>query len=514
MSRAGWRGPPCPPRSRSGANPRRSPRRLPIRTRASPSSRSSSANPAAPRRIPSLLKALKREVRRGEAQMRRAHEALLSSLAHRECGPRSHAVAVFDELFHRSAQFRARTLDRLDLFLKRAVGTDPDQHPMPGPAAETDALVSRAVRALDGWNAKFGPHLLDSPSRLDSSPTCSARTRQPREKPPRVATPPKPPGEKTPGRSNDGDASRRTRYRLCVATRATAPPPWKSAYARCWRDRDDLVADEVDDDDDGEDVAFESDGGVVDCAATPVRANGDVPNARIDQGAVGFDDRCLVASSTIAVAETEANAAALDELEGLCRAAARRLVPALVAALALRARRGRGGVASHPRNARTPSTFSGGEAKARGCPRSVSRRRGGRAGDATRRGGEEYREEREVRSAEEQEAAATGAAARGPNDETSDGGMRITVAGVASPRDEEDAALVAAAAAREDHRARRAVGPRDDEGNGRDEPRVGAGARVGEATFPGRPSGWVAPRMFARAEAAGSVTQRPGRRHR
>ena len=215
-------------------------------------------------------------------------------------------------------------------------------------------------------------------------------------------------------------------------------------------DRDDPVADEVDDDE-WEDVAFESDGGVVDCAATPVRANGDVPNARIDQGAVGFDDRCLVASSTIAVAETEANAATLDELEGLCRAAARRLVPALVAALALLARVAaeEGGITPEER-ANAVNVLAG--AKRRLVDALDRCRAVGVDAPETRRDEEEKstEENARVRSAEEQEAAATGAAARGPNDETSDGGMRITVAGVASPRDEEDAALVAAAAARED----------------------------------------------------------------
>lgn len=400
---------------------------------------------------PELLKALKREVRRGEAQMRRAHEALLSSLAHRECGPRSHAVAVFDELFHRSAQFRARTLDRLDLFLKRAVGTDPDQHPMPGPAAETDALVARAVRALDGWNAKFGPHL----------PRLAVASRFVAD----VLGPDAPAAREAAARRDAAETARRENARALerwrrletdeVPTLRRDAGETALAMEECLRallggDRDDPVADEVDDDE-WEDVAFESDGGVVDCAATPVHANGDVPNTRIDQGAVGFDDRCLAASSTIAVAETEANAATLDELEGLCRAAARRLVPALVAALALLARVAaeEGGITPEER-ANAVNVLAG--AKRRLVDALDRCRAVGVDAPETRREEEEKstEENARVRSADEQEAAATGAAARGPNDETITGGMRITVAGVASPRDEEDAALVAAAAARED----------------------------------------------------------------
>ena len=71
-----------------------------------------------------LLRALKREVRRDDAAMDRVHDVLLHALAHEECGPRMHAVAVIDQLFHRSHRFRGSILDALDAFLKRAVGVD------------------------------------------------------------------------------------------------------------------------------------------------------------------------------------------------------------------------------------------------------------------------------------------------------------------------------------------------------------------------------------------------------
>ena len=411
---------------------------------------------------PELLKALKREVRRGEAQMRRAHEALLSSLAHRECGPRSHAVAVFDELFRRSAHFRALTLDRLDLFLKRAVGTDPDQHPMPGPAAETNALIARAVRALDGWNAKFGPHL----------PRLALASRFVAD----VLGDDAPAAREAAARRDAAETARRENARALERWRRLETDELPTlrrdagetalAMEECLRallggERDGPDADEVDEDE-WEDVEFESDRGVH--RGVHPDAKSDVPNANIDpidphdgfdrdrvEG--GFDERCLAASSTIAVAETEANAATLDELAGLCRAAARRLVPALVAALALLARVApeEGGITPEER-ANAVNVLAGAK---RRLVDALDRCRGvGVDAPETRREEEENNTEEDaagVRSeAEEAAAAAAAAAARGSNDETTDGGMRITVAGVVSPRDEEDAALVAAAAARED----------------------------------------------------------------
>ena len=399
---------------------------------------------------PELLKALKREVRRGEAQMRRAHEALLSSLAHRECGPRSHAVAVFDELFHRSAQFRARAPSTASISSSSEPSTRTRTNtPCPAPRRRRTPSSRAPSGRSTGGTRSSARTSLDSPSRLDSSPTCSARTRQPREKPPRARRRRNRPARKRPGARTmatlrDGrgtdSASRRGRDR---ARHGRVP-----TRALLGGDRDDPVA-EVDDDE-WEDVAFESDGGVVDCAATPVRANGDVPNARIDQGAVGFGrsvSRGIVhhrrGGDGGERGDVGRTRGALPRRRSTVGTRAGRRAPS---SRASRPRR----VASHPRNARTPSTFSRGRSEGSWMP-SIGVAPSGWTPETRRDEEEKSTEENaRVRSAEEQEAAATGAAARGPNDETSDGGMRITVAGVASPRDGEDAALVAAAAARED----------------------------------------------------------------
>ena len=106
-----------------------------------------------------LLRALKREVRRDDAALDRVHDVLLRALAHEECGPRMHAVAVIDQLFHRSHRFRGSILDALDAFLKNAVGVDLDAHPLPGPPDETRQLIDRAVAALASWDDAFGAHL-------------------------------------------------------------------------------------------------------------------------------------------------------------------------------------------------------------------------------------------------------------------------------------------------------------------------------------------------------------------
>jgi hypothetical protein len=105
-----------------------------------------------------LVRALKQEVRRDENAMGRVHDVLCKALAHKECGPRSHAVSVFDILFHRSVVFRSLALVSLDVFLHLGVGTDGDNHPLPGPPTETRQLIDKAVAALESWNDKFGVH--------------------------------------------------------------------------------------------------------------------------------------------------------------------------------------------------------------------------------------------------------------------------------------------------------------------------------------------------------------------
>ena len=93
-----------------------------------------------------LVRALKQEVRRDENAMGRVHDVLCKALAHKECGPRSHAVSVFDILFHRSVVFRSLALVSLDVFLHLGVGTDGDNHPLPGRQQKRDSSLTKPWR--------------------------------------------------------------------------------------------------------------------------------------------------------------------------------------------------------------------------------------------------------------------------------------------------------------------------------------------------------------------------------
>jgi hypothetical protein len=278
-----------------------------------------------------LLRALKREVRRDDAAMDRVHDVLLRALAHEECGPRMHAVAVIDQLFHRSHRFRGLITDALDAFLKRAIGVDPDAHPLPGPPDETRKLIDRAVAALASWNETFGTHLPrltfalrfandalgpDAPAARAEAAARAERLRARRENAALIAQ------------------WRRVEAGLPSVTRDTR----EAVAAMRAGVREVLGGDAEDadaDDDEWEDVAR---GGGGDGGGYNGGENGvsQPPPRTADR--VTPADSSARPESTIAVRETPENALALAHLRDACRVARGRSVPALAAALALLAK--------------------------------------------------------------------------------------------------------------------------------------------------------------------------------
>ena len=312
---------------------------------------------------PELLRALKREVRADAVALRRAHDTLMDRcLRHRECGPRLHAVVIVDELFRRSRDFRDAHMERLDAFLRRAIvgrdsGADPAED-IPGPVEDADRLVSRACRALQEWNERFGAHyprlgvalrFVDdvlgpaAPSSIAERDAREAEKREDEDRARRLARWRRCEREQLPRLRRDA-GEYAVAIGECLAILLGAKPSSKFEDAD-GRDRDAGDGEDDDDDERWEDVDADEPepdeprgGRDTRTAAAALRFIGENPAG---------DGAQLAGNVRIAV--TDDNRVVVDELRGLCRAATVRVLPGLAEALALVA-----GIVPAP----DPSTFS------------------------------------------------------------------------------------------------------------------------------------------------------------
>ena len=301
---------------------------------------------------PELLRALKREVRLDGTSMRRAHETLLDRcLRHKECGPRRLAVVIVDELFCRSQQFRDMHMERLDAFIRRAcVGNesaasgDPAEA-MPGPAEDADALVSRAVHALEGWTERFATHYPRltialryvndtlgpaAPASRAEHAAREALRRNAVERSALLARWARCQRETLPGLRRDvGECA--VGIGECLEMLIGARPT-KEGVDEWDRAGHEAIDGDAEDEEKWEDVEMDDDGNpsgddtAVDTARAPppVDASAHAPNVTDD--------------GTIKIIRTEDNGVIVDELKALCAAASLRLIPGLAAALALLAK--------------------------------------------------------------------------------------------------------------------------------------------------------------------------------
>ena len=301
---------------------------------------------------PELLRALKREVRLDGTSMRRAHETLLDRcLRHKECGPRRLAVVIVDELFCRSQQFRDMHMERLDAFIRRAcVGSESNAsgdpaEAMPGPAEDADALVSRAVHALEGWTERFATHYPRltialryvndtlgpaAPASRAEHAAREALRRNAVERSAVLARWARCQRETLPGLRRDvGECT--VGIGECLEMLIGARPT-KEGVDEWDRAGHEAIDGDAEDEEKWEDVEMDDDGNpsgddtAVDTARAPppVDASAHAPNVTDD--------------GTIKIIRTEDNGVIVDELKALCAAASLRLIPGLAAALALLAK--------------------------------------------------------------------------------------------------------------------------------------------------------------------------------
>lgn len=93
--------------------------------------------------------------RSSEEQLSCAYRLLKTQLTQDHAEVRLSAFQVVDELFTRSHQFRVLLVSDFQEFLELTLGTDLEQ-PLPPPREAAQRLRQAALRAVEGWNEKFG----------------------------------------------------------------------------------------------------------------------------------------------------------------------------------------------------------------------------------------------------------------------------------------------------------------------------------------------------------------------
>ncbi|XP_069877761.1 UV-stimulated scaffold protein A [Dipodomys merriami] len=108
-----------------------------------------------PRLNPEKMKDLKKMCRSSEEQLSHAYHQLMTQLSQDHAEIRLSAFQVVNELFTRSHQFRMLLVSDFQEFLELTLGTDHGQ-PLPPPKEAAQQLRQAALRAVEGWNEKFG----------------------------------------------------------------------------------------------------------------------------------------------------------------------------------------------------------------------------------------------------------------------------------------------------------------------------------------------------------------------
>ncbi|XP_015265572.1 PREDICTED: UV-stimulated scaffold protein A [Gekko japonicus] len=104
---------------------------------------------------PRAMKELKRRCKASPEEVGGAYRLLLGQLAAEHAEVRLGAFRVLEQLFCRSAAFRARAVADLPELLALTLATDLDR-PLPPPAPAAQQLRAAALRALRDWHRRYG----------------------------------------------------------------------------------------------------------------------------------------------------------------------------------------------------------------------------------------------------------------------------------------------------------------------------------------------------------------------
>ncbi|VTJ71122.1 Hypothetical predicted protein [Marmota monax] len=108
-----------------------------------------------PQLNPEKMKELKKICKSSEEQLSCAYRLLKTQLTQDHAEVRLSAFQIVDELFTRSHQFRVLLVSDFQEFLELTLGTNHEQ-PLPPPREVAQRLRQAALRAVEGWNERFG----------------------------------------------------------------------------------------------------------------------------------------------------------------------------------------------------------------------------------------------------------------------------------------------------------------------------------------------------------------------
>ncbi|KAG3277078.1 UV stimulated scaffold protein A, transcript variant X2 [Ictidomys tridecemlineatus] len=108
-----------------------------------------------PQLNPEKMKELKKICKSSEEQLSCVYRLLKTQLTQDHAEVRLSAFQIVDELFTRSHQFRVLLVSDFQEFLELTLGTNHEQ-PLPPPREAAQRLRQAALRAVEGWNERFG----------------------------------------------------------------------------------------------------------------------------------------------------------------------------------------------------------------------------------------------------------------------------------------------------------------------------------------------------------------------
>ncbi len=106
-----------------------------------------------------LFKRVKSICKSSDENVRHLYRMVMTQLEKRHSEIRLSALQIINEIFLRSHAFRELLVDDFQKFLKLTIGVN-SKKPLPEPNAVASMLRTQALKAVEKWHQKYGPHYM------------------------------------------------------------------------------------------------------------------------------------------------------------------------------------------------------------------------------------------------------------------------------------------------------------------------------------------------------------------
>jgi hypothetical protein len=106
-----------------------------------------------------LIKRVKSICKCSDENVRHLHRMVMTQLEKRHSEIRLSALQIINEIFLRSHAFRELLVDDFQKFVSLTTGVN-SKSPLPEPNAVASILRNRALKAIEEWHQKYGPHYI------------------------------------------------------------------------------------------------------------------------------------------------------------------------------------------------------------------------------------------------------------------------------------------------------------------------------------------------------------------